>query len=51
MKNRNKTLILLAGLLLLVVIVLSAQVAGEKTKPDEQLLQEDKIVIFDKKCV
>ena len=49
MKNRNKTLVYLAGLLLLLVIGLSAQVAGEKTKTDEQLLQEAKILIFDKK--
>ena len=49
MKNRNKTLILLAGLLLLLVVGLPGQVAGEKIKPDEQLLQEAKILIFDKK--
>ncbi|HOE14104.1 MAG: hypothetical protein KA087_01780 [Candidatus Saccharicenans sp.] len=49
MKNRNKTLVYLAGLLLLLVIGLSAQVPGEKTKTDEQLLQEAKILIFDKK--
>jgi hypothetical protein len=48
-KNRNKTLVYLAGLLLLLVIGLSAQVPGEKTKTDEQLLQEAKILIFDKK--
>jgi len=48
-KNRNKTLILLAGLLLLLVVGLPGQVAGEKIKPDEQLLQEAKILIFDKK--
>jgi len=48
-KNRNKTLVYLAGLLLLLVVGLSAQVAGEKIKTDEQLLQEAKILIFDKK--
>ncbi|HPB58871.1 MAG TPA: hypothetical protein PLB50_01940 [Candidatus Saccharicenans sp.] len=49
MKNRNKTLILLAGLLLLLAAGLSARTSGEKIKPDEQLLQEAKILIFDKK--
>jgi len=48
-KNRNKTLVYLAGLLLLLVVGLSAQVAGEKIKTDEQLLQEAKVLIFDKK--
>ncbi|MDD8020487.1 MAG: hypothetical protein PHU81_04770 [Acidobacteriota bacterium] len=49
MKNRTKILVFLAGILLLLYSGLAAQTAGEKIKHDEQLLQEAKLLIFDKK--
>ncbi|HRD01656.1 MAG TPA: hypothetical protein PLP57_03300 [Candidatus Saccharicenans sp.] len=49
MKNRTKIFVFLTGILLVLYTGLAAQSAGEKIKPDEQLLQEAKLLIFDKK--
>ncbi|MFA4925251.1 MAG: hypothetical protein WC524_01200 [Candidatus Aminicenantales bacterium] len=49
MKNQAKMFAFLTVIYLVLCTGLAAQTAGEKMKPDEQLLQEAKLLIFDKK--
>jgi hypothetical protein len=44
-----KIFVFLTGIFLVLYTGLAAQTSGEKMKPDEQLLQEAKLLIFDKK--
>jgi len=48
-KNQAKMFAFLTVIYLVLCTGLAAQTAGEKMKPDEQLLQEAKLLIFDKK--
>ena len=49
MKNQAKMFAFLTAIFLVLCTGLAAQMAGGKIKPDEQLLQEAKLLIFDKK--
>jgi len=48
-KNQAKMFAFLTAIFLVLCTGLAAQMAGGKIKPDEQLLQEAKLLIFDKK--